>query len=64
MERWQYYAHNVTTKGAFVNEADSALVTNAMNHYANEGWEFMNAVSTIGANGARITITLFFRRQI
>ncbi len=64
MERWQYYAHNVTTKGAFINEADSVQVTNAMNYFANEGWDFMNAVSTVGARGARITITLFFRRRI
>lgn len=64
MVRWQYYAHNVSTKGAFVNETDSAQVTNAMNYFANDGWEFMNAVSTVGARGARITITLFFRRRV
>ena len=64
MDRWQYFAHNVTIKGALVIEADSAQITNAMNYYANDGWEFIDAVSTVGAKGARITVTLFFRRRI
>ena len=63
MDRWQYFAHSIKSRGMLALEVDNQIVTAAMNHYANGGWEFINATSTVVKEGIRYVITLFFRRQ-
>lgn len=65
MEHYQYYSYNLVNKGlAGAVEIKAQDITNALNHYASEGWEYINAVTTVMPNGCRVAMTLFFRRRI
>lgn len=65
MEQYQYYSYNLVNKSlAGALEIKAQEITNALNHYASEGWEYVNATTTVMPNDCCVAMTLFFRRRI